>query len=89
MAANMTDDLLNDDMDFMLSRVAENISFFLIEIENFRGEGKILMRHTHDTTFSENILEFFKILEDGWGPYIINILPLVEGVMVDYHTRGK
>jgi hypothetical protein len=47
------------------------------------------MRHTHDTTFSENILEFFKILEDGWGPYIINILPLVEGVMVDYHTRGK
>jgi hypothetical protein len=26
MAANMTDDLLNDDMDFMLSQVAENIS---------------------------------------------------------------
>ena len=39
-------------MDFMLSQVAENISFFCIEIENFRGEGKILMRHTHDTTFS-------------------------------------
>jgi hypothetical protein len=31
-------DLLNDDMDFMLSQVAENISFFFfIEIENFRG----------------------------------------------------
>ena len=28
MAANMTDDLLNDDMDFMLSQVAETISFF-------------------------------------------------------------
>jgi hypothetical protein len=58
MAANMTDDLLNDDMDFMLSQVAENISFFFIEIENFRGEGNILMRHTHDTTFSEKILDF-------------------------------
>ena len=54
-------DLLNDDMDFMLSQVAENISFFFfIEIENFRGEGKILMRHTHDTTFSENILDFLQ-----------------------------
>ena len=28
MAANITDDLLNDDMDFMLSQVAENMSFF-------------------------------------------------------------
>jgi hypothetical protein len=36
-------DLLNDDVHFMLSQVAENISFFFIEIENFRGEGKILM----------------------------------------------
>jgi hypothetical protein len=26
---------------------------FFIENEKFRGEGKILMRHTHDTTFSE------------------------------------
>jgi hypothetical protein len=65
MAANMTDDLLNDDMDFMLSQVAENISFFFIEIENFRGEGKILMRHTHDTTFSEKILDFYQILEES------------------------
>jgi hypothetical protein len=63
MAANMTDDLLNDDMDFMLSRVAENISFFFIEIENFRGEGKSLMRHTHDTTFPEKLLDFYKILD--------------------------
>jgi hypothetical protein len=30
MAANMTDDLLNDDMDFMLAQVAENISFFFL-----------------------------------------------------------
>jgi hypothetical protein len=36
-------------MDFMLSQLAENISFFFIAIENFRGEGKILMRHTHMT----------------------------------------
>ena len=52
-------------MDFMLSQLAENISFFFIEIENFRGEGKILMRHTHDTTFSEKILDFYKILEES------------------------
>jgi hypothetical protein len=39
--------------------------FFLIEIENFRGEGKILMRHTHDTTFSEKNLDFYKILEES------------------------
>ena len=38
----MTDDLLNDDMDFMLSQVAENISFFFIEIENFR-EGNFFL----------------------------------------------
>jgi hypothetical protein len=65
MAANMTDDLLNDDMDFILSQVAENFSFFFIEIENFRGKGKKFMRHTHDTTFSENILDFYKILEES------------------------
>ena len=65
MAANMTDDLLNDDMDFMLSRVAENISFFFIEIENFRGEGKSLILQTHDTTFSEKIIDFYKILEES------------------------
>ena len=39
--------------------------FFCIEIENFRGEGKILMRHTHDTTFSEKNLDFYKILEES------------------------
>jgi phosphoribosylformylglycinamidine (FGAM) synthase-like amidotransferase family enzyme len=34
---------------------------FFIEIENFRVEGKILMRHTHvhDTSFSEKILDFY------------------------------
>ena len=36
----MTDDLLNDDMDVMLSRVAENISFFFIEIENLEAKVK-------------------------------------------------
>jgi hypothetical protein len=39
--------------------------FFFIEIENFRDEGKMLMRHTHDTTFSEKILDFYKILEES------------------------
>ena len=43
---------------------------FFFEIENFRGEGKILMRHTHDTTFSENILEFYKILEESEQSFI-------------------
>ena len=38
---------------------------FFIEIENIRDEGKILMRHTHDTTFSEKNLDFYKILEKG------------------------
>jgi hypothetical protein len=38
---------------------------FFIEIENFRGKGKKIMRHTHDTTFSENILDFYKILEES------------------------
>ena len=56
MAANMTDNLLNDDMDIMLSQVADNISFFFIEM---------LMRHTHDTTFSEKNLGFNKILEEN------------------------
>ena len=42
----------------------ENLIFF-IEIENVRGEGKILMRHTHDTTFSEKVIEFYKILEES------------------------
>ena len=39
--------------------------FFFIEIENFRGEGKILMRHTHDPTFSEFFFDFNQILEES------------------------
>ena len=71
----MTDDLLNDDMDFMLSQVAENISFFFfIEIENFRGEGKSLMLQTHDTTFSEKIIDFYKILEESEQFFILFLL---------------
>jgi hypothetical protein len=58
-------------MDFMLSQLVENISFFFIEIENFRGEGKILMRHTHDTTFSEKILDIYKILEESEQFFIL------------------
>ena len=44
---------------------AENISFFFIEIENFRGEG------THDTTFSEKNLDFYKILEESEQFFIL------------------
>ena len=29
------------------------------------------MRHTHDTTFSENILEFYKILEESEQSFIL------------------
>ena len=56
MAANITDDL-----------------FFhiFIEIENFRGEGKILMWHTHDTTFSENFFDFYQILEESEQFFIL------------------
>ena len=44
---------------------AENISFFFIEIENFRGED------THDTTFSEINLDFYKILEESEQFFIL------------------
>jgi hypothetical protein len=36
------------------------VFIFFIEIENFRGEGTILMRYTYDTTFSEKNLDFYK-----------------------------
>ena len=49
----------------------EHFIFFFIEIENFRGEGNILMRHTHDTTFSEKILDFYKILEESEQFFIL------------------
>jgi hypothetical protein len=45
--------------------------FYFIEIENFRGEGKILMRPTHDTTFSEKILDFYKILQESEQFFIL------------------
>ena len=64
----------------MLSQVAENISFFLIEIENFRGEGKILMRHTHDTTFSEKILDVYKVLEESEPFFIFIFLKKMENL---------
>ena len=47
---------------------------FFIEIENFRGEGKILMRHTHDTTFSETIFDFYKMLEESEQFFILFLL---------------
>jgi hypothetical protein len=46
-------------------RWQRTFNFFVIEIENLRGEGKILMRHTHNTTFSEKILDFYQILEES------------------------
>jgi hypothetical protein len=45
--------------------------YFFIEIENFRGEGKILMRHTNDTTFSEANFDFYKILEESEHFFIL------------------
>ena len=61
----MTDDLLKMIWMLCFHRWQRTFHFFFIEIENFRGEGKMLMRHTHDTTFSEKILDFYKILEES------------------------
>jgi hypothetical protein len=44
---------------------------FFIEIENFRGEGKILMQDIHDKTFSEKNLDFYKILEESEQFFIL------------------
>jgi hypothetical protein len=71
MAANMTDDLLKMIWMLCFHRWQRTFHFFFIEIENFRGEGKMLMRHTHDTTFSENILDFYKILEESEQFFIL------------------
>ena len=58
----------------------EHFIFFFIEIENFRGEGKMLMRHTHDTTFSEKILDFYKILEESEQFFIFIFLKKMENL---------
>ena len=50
---------------YALTGGREHFFFFFIEIGNFRGEDKILMRHTHDTTFSEKILDFYKFVEES------------------------
>jgi hypothetical protein len=56
MAANMTDNLSNDDMDIMLSQVAENISFFILKF--WCG--------THMTQlFLKKFLDSKKILEEN------------------------
>jgi hypothetical protein len=47
------------------------VFIFFIEIENFRGEGTILMRYTYDTTFSEKNLDFYKILEESEQFFIL------------------
>ena len=50
----------------MAENITDDLFFtFFIEIENFRGEGKILMWHTRDTTFCEKILAFCKNLEES------------------------
>jgi hypothetical protein len=46
-----------------------HLRFF--EIENFRGEGKSLMLQTHDTTFSEKNIDFYKILEESEQFFIL------------------
>jgi hypothetical protein len=79
MAANMTDDLLNDVWILCFHSWQRTFRFFFIEIENFRGEGKILMRHTHDTTFSEKILDIYKILEES-EQFLILFLKKMENL---------
>ena len=44
---------------------------FFIEIENFRGEGTFLTWHTHDTNFSEKILDFYQILDESEQFFIL------------------
>ena len=39
----------------MAANMMDDLHFFFIEIENFRGERKIFMRHKH----------FYKILEES------------------------
>jgi hypothetical protein len=60
MAANMTDDLV--------------FSLFFIEIENVGGEGKILMRYTYNTSFSEKNLDFYKIKHNALFTYATKII---------------
>ena len=43
----------------------------LLKYKNFRGEGKIVMRHTHDTTLSEKNLDFYQILEESEQFFIL------------------
>jgi hypothetical protein len=62
--------------------------FFFIKIENFRGEGKMLMRHTHDTTFSENILDFYKILEES-EQFFILFLKTMENLRRFFHRYSR
>ena len=62
--------------------------FFFIEIENFRDEGKILMRHTHDTTFSEKILDIYKILEES-EQFFILFLKKMENLRRFFHRYSR
>jgi hypothetical protein len=72
---------MNNSLTLLLTK-----QFFLfIEIENFRGEGKMLMRHTHDTTFSENILDFYKILEES-EQFFILFLKKMEKATNKWHN---
>ena len=64
MAANMTDDLLNDDMDFMLAQVAENISFFfLLKLKILEESEQFFIWFLKKM---ENLRRFFSISE-VWG----------------------
>ena len=61
----ITNDLLNDVWILCFHRWQRTFHFFFIEIEIFRGEG------TNDTTFSEKILDFYKILEESEQFFIL------------------
>ena len=72
----MTDDLLNDDMDFMLSQVAENISFFLLKLKILEVKVKFWCG-THTTQlFLKNNLDFYQILEESEQFFILFLMKM-------------
>ena len=55
----------------MLSRVAENISFFFIEIENLEAKVKCWCGTHMTQLFLKKILDFYKILEESEQFFIL------------------
>jgi hypothetical protein len=45
--------------------------FFLLKLNISEAKVKFWCQHTHDTTFSEKIIDFFKILEESEQFFIL------------------